>query len=86
MSQRVNVFTTPDFRTRLQDWLPKLVLAPSLAVTLLFVYGFMIFTVVLSFTGSKMLPRFSFVGLENYRKLWALGSEPNQPIDLFFHV
>ena len=41
-------------------------------MTLLFVYGFMIFTVVLSFTGSKMLPRFSFVGLENYRKLWAL--------------
>jgi glucose/mannose transport system permease protein len=29
-----------DFRTRLQDWLPKLVLAPSFAVTLLFVYGF----------------------------------------------
>ena len=28
-----------DFRTRLQDWLPKLVLAPSFAVTLLFVYG-----------------------------------------------
>ncbi|MEY3080029.1 MAG: hypothetical protein RJA94_14 [Pseudomonadota bacterium] len=61
-----------DFRTRLQDWLPKLVLAPSFAVTLLFVYGFIIFTVVLSFTGSKMLPLYTFVGLENYRKLWAL--------------
>lgn len=61
-----------DFRTRLQDWLPKLVLAPSFAVTLLFVYGFILFTVVLSFTGSKMLPLFKFVGLENYRKLWAL--------------
>ena len=61
-----------DFRTRLQDWLPKLVLAPSFAVTLLFVYGFIIFTVVLSFTGSKMLQLYTFVGLENYRKLWAL--------------
>ena len=61
-----------DLRTRLQDWLPKLVLAPSFAVTLLFVYGFIIFTVVLSFTGSKMLPLYTFVGLENYRKLWAL--------------
>lgn len=61
-----------DFRTRLQDWLPKLVLAPSFAVTLLFVYGFILFTVVLSFTGSKMLPLYKFVGLENYRKLWAL--------------
>jgi glucose/mannose transport system permease protein len=51
----------PDFRTRLQDWLPKLVLAPSLAVTLLFVYGFILFTVVLSFTGSRMLPRFTSI-------------------------
>jgi glucose/mannose transport system permease protein len=62
----------PDFRTRLQDWLPKLVLAPSLAVTLLFVYGFILFTVVLSFTGSRMLPRFTWVGFENYEKLFAL--------------
>ncbi|GAB4577039.1 MAG: sugar ABC transporter permease [Roseibium sp.] len=62
----------PDLRTRLQDWLPKLVLAPSFAVTLLFVYGFIAFTVVLSLTGSKMLPKFNFVGFENYSKLWAL--------------
>ena len=27
----------PDLRTLLQNWIPKLVLAPSLAVTLLFV-------------------------------------------------
>ena len=62
----------PDLRTLLQNWIPKLVLAPSLAVTLLFVYGFILFSIVLSFTGSKMLPKFSFVGFENYRKLWAL--------------
>lgn len=61
-----------DFRTRLQDWLPKLVLAPSFATTLLFVYGFIIFTIFLSFTGSKMLPLYKWVGLENYSKLWAL--------------
>jgi glucose/mannose transport system permease protein len=64
--------TAPDFRTRLQDWLPKLVLAPSFGVTILFVYGFIGFTVVLSFTGSKMLPNFKWVGWENYEKLWAL--------------
>ncbi len=64
--------TAPDFRTRLQDWLPKLVLAPSFAVTLLFVYGFIAFTVLLSFTGSKMLPSYNFVGWLNYQKLWAL--------------
>jgi glucose/mannose transport system permease protein len=64
--------TKADFRTTLQDWLPKLVLAPSFAVTLLFVYGFVLFTVVLSFTGSKMLPRYDWVGFQNYEKLFAL--------------
>ncbi|NTT86531.1 carbohydrate ABC transporter permease [Tabrizicola fusiformis] len=64
--------TTADFRTRLQDWLPKVVLAPSFAVILLFVYGFIAFTVVLSFTGSKMLPKFDFIGFTNYAKLFAL--------------
>ena len=48
--------TGADLRTRIQDWLPKVVLAPSFAVTLLFVYGFILFTIFLSFTGSKMLP------------------------------
>jgi glucose/mannose transport system permease protein len=68
----MTVSTAPDFRTRLQDWLPKLVLAPSFAVTIMFVYGFIGFTVLLSFTGSKMLPSFKWVGWENYEKLWAL--------------
>ncbi|MFC3165655.1 carbohydrate ABC transporter permease [Ciceribacter thiooxidans] len=64
--------TRADMRTRLQDWLPKVVLAPSLAVTLVFVYGFILFTIFLSFTGSKMLPLYTFVGLSNYTRLWAL--------------
>ena len=64
--------TEADFRTRLQDWLPKLVLAPSFAVTLLFVYGFILFTIVLSFTGSKMLPRYDWVGFANYERLFSL--------------
>lgn len=68
------VIAERDIRARLQEWLPKLVLAPSFAATLLFVYGFIAFTVFLSFTGSKMLPNFKLVGWENYRKLWALDS------------
>jgi glucose/mannose transport system permease protein len=47
------------------------VLAPSFAVILLFVYGFILFTIVLSFTGSKMLPLYTFVGFTNYSRLWA---------------
>lgn len=64
--------STPTIRLRLQDLLPRLVLAPSFAVILLFVYGFIAFTGYLSFTDSKMLPSFGLVGLENYQKLWNL--------------
>jgi glucose/mannose transport system permease protein len=39
-----------DFRTRLQNWLPKIVLAPSFAIMVIFVYGFIAFTIYLSFT------------------------------------
>jgi len=66
--------THVDFRTRLQDWIPKLVLSPSLAVILVFVYGFIAYTVYLSFTDSKMLPSYDLVGFENYAKLWGLSA------------
>ena len=63
-----------DFRTRLQDWIPKLVLSPSLAVIMVFVYGFIVYTVYLSFTDSKMLPSYDLVGFDNYRRLWGLSA------------
>ncbi|EHS53144.1 ABC-type transporter, integral membrane subunit [Rhizobium sp. PDO1-076] len=59
-------------RDRLQEFLPKLVLAPSFVVTIIFVYGFIAYTGFLSLTDSKMLPSYNFVGLSNYAKLWAL--------------
>lgn len=62
----------PDFRAKLQAWLPKLVLSPSLAMILVFVYGFIAFTFYLSFTDSRILPSFGWVGWENYSKLWRL--------------
>jgi glucose/mannose transport system permease protein len=39
---------------------------------LVFVYGFIIYTVYLSFTDSRMLPSYDWVGIENYVKLWGL--------------
>ena len=64
--------TKVDLRMRLQDLIPKIVLSPSVAAMVVFVYGFIAYTVFLSFTGSKMLPRYDWVGLENYVKLWKL--------------
>jgi glucose/mannose transport system permease protein len=56
----------------LQDILPKLVLAPSVAALLVCVYGFIAFTLFLSFTNAKLLPMdfTSFIGLDNYVALF----------------
>ena len=61
-----------DLRTKIQNWIPKLVLSPSVAMMLVFVYGFILYTVYLSFTDSKMLPSYDWIGMENYSKLWGL--------------
>ncbi|MDO3437067.1 sugar ABC transporter permease, partial [Rhizobium sp. CBN3] len=41
--------TRVSLRGRLQDALPKIVLAPSFVITLIFVYGFIVWTAYLSF-------------------------------------
>ena len=61
-----------DSRSRLQDLLPRLVVAPSFVIILIFVYGFIAYTGYLSLTDSKMLPSYNLVGFENYVKLWKL--------------
>lgn len=66
------VYARADLKTRLQYIIPKLVLSPSLALILVFVYGFILFTFYLSFTDSRMLPSYTWVGFENYDKLFRL--------------
>jgi ABC-type sugar transport system permease subunit len=38
----------------------------------IFVYGFIAFTIYLSFTDSRMLPSFGWVGWENYDRLFRI--------------
>ncbi len=59
-------------KQRLADLTPSLVLAPSVLLLIIFVYGFILFTFYLSFTDSRILPSFGLVGLENYEKLFRL--------------
>jgi len=66
-------------RGRLQGALPKLVLAPSFAAILLFVYGFILWTMYLSFTNSKAFANDNLVGLSNYQKLWTWTFETDPP-------
>lgn len=54
---------------KLQVWLPKLVLAPTAVVALVCVYGYMIWTAVISFTGSSFMPSYHFVGGHQYERL-----------------
>ena len=51
-------------------WLPKFVLSPTLAASLVFVYGFILITVALSFTESRLLPNWEWAGLERYADLF----------------
>jgi glucose/mannose transport system permease protein len=53
-----------------ERWLPKLVLGPTLASSLVFVYGFIALTAYLSFSASRLMPNFDFAGLVQYEALW----------------
>lgn len=66
-------------RARLQEWLPKIVLAPSFAITLFFVYGFILWTIYLSFTKSKAFPNYTLTDARAYERLWRWTFESNPP-------
>ena len=59
-------------KDRFQEWLPRIVIAPSFLLVLLFVYGFILYTGYLSMNNSKMLPSSEWVGFANYTKLFKL--------------
>lgn len=59
----------------MSEWLerhiPKMVLAPSFAAILIFVYGFIGWTAWVSLTKSKLLPKYDIAGLFQYDRLFA---------------
>jgi len=50
---------------------PRIALLPALATTLVAFLGAIAFTVILSFTDSRRFPNYDFVGLRQYRRLFA---------------
>ena len=54
----------------IEKQMPKLVLAPSFAASLVFVYGFIGWTAWVSLTKSKLLPRYDIVGSIQYQRLF----------------
>ena len=67
---RVFLIKVPAVSEWLEKQLPKLVLAPSFVAILIFVYGFIGWTAWVSFTKSKLLPRYDIVGLIQYERLF----------------
>ena len=66
-------------RSRLGEALPKLVLAPSFIATIVFVYGFIVWTIYLSFTNSKAFPNYIITGTRAYDRLWRWTFESDPP-------
>lgn len=51
-------------------WLPKLVVAPSFLLALFFIYGLIAWNGYLSLSASRLLPNYTFVGVEQYVNLF----------------
>ena len=58
-------------RQSLGELLPKLVVAPTFVVAVIFIYGFMLMNAWLSFSSSRMLPKYNWAGFLQYEKLFA---------------
>lgn len=56
---------------RIEAALPAIVLGPTLICAVVFIYGFILWTGWLSFTESRLLPRYEFAGLVQYVSLFA---------------
>lgn len=56
---------------RVEAALPKIVLGPTLLCAVVFIYGFILWTAWLSFTESRLLPRYEFAGLVQYVALFS---------------
>jgi glucose/mannose transport system permease protein len=58
------------FSDILENFLPKMVLAPTFLASLVFVYGFILWTAWISFTKSRLLPKYDLTGFFQYIKLF----------------
>jgi glucose/mannose transport system permease protein len=59
------------FGDLIEKSLPKLVLAPTFVIAMIFIYGYILINAWLSFTKSRMLPKYDWAGTIQYEKLFA---------------
>jgi len=56
---------------RWSDWTPRLVVAPSVIASFVYVFGFTLWTLYISMSNSTLLPTYQFAGLKPYFELWS---------------
>jgi glucose/mannose transport system permease protein len=61
----------PSLAARAKEWLPHLVMWPPLLFSVLQVSTFSLWTAVISFTPSTLLPDYDFIGFANYAAIMA---------------
>jgi glucose/mannose transport system permease protein len=71
MARTVPNAPKPPWRERLAASAPILLLAPSLCASLLYVFGFTIWTFWISISSSTLLPRYDIAGFKAYVDLWS---------------
>jgi glucose/mannose transport system permease protein len=62
--------TGSGFAERLQLYLPKIILSPTVFAGAFFIYGFIMWTAWVSLTNSRLLPRYELAGFLQYVKLF----------------
>jgi glucose/mannose transport system permease protein len=59
------------WRETLGDWTPRLVLAPSVIASFVYVFLFALWTFYISLSNSTLLPTYEYVGFKHYFELWS---------------
>src|ERR1700684_2041120 len=58
-------------REKLGAGTPRLAIAPGVIASLIYVFGFTLWTLYISVSNSTMLPTYRFIGLKPYFDLWS---------------
>ena len=61
---------TRSWSDRVGEYLPQILVAPSAAASLVYVFGFTLWTFYISVSNSTLLPTYRYVGFSHYAALW----------------
>lgn len=75
MSNALSANQSPQATTGLREtlgaWAPRMAIAPGAIASLVYVFGFTLWTLYISVSNSTMLPTYNLVGLKPYFDLWS---------------